>query len=65
MAISGKTNIISIFDIRRKKELKRIPAHLKLISDLKYEQKGMFLCSVSHDNSIKLWHGLDYTPLPI
>ena len=35
-AVAGKNNMISIFDLRRKKELKRIPAHLKLISDLKY-----------------------------
>ena len=36
-AVAGKTNIISIFDLRRKKEFKRIPAHLKLISDVKYQ----------------------------
>ena len=64
-AVAGKTNIISIFDLRRKKEFKRIPAHLKLISDVKYQESGLYLCSVSHDNTTKLWHGMDYTPLPI
>lgn len=37
LAVAGKTNVISIFDLRRKKELKNIPAHLKLISDVKYD----------------------------
>lgn len=37
--------------------MKKIPAHLKLVSGLKYDEKGYFLASVSHDNSIKLWHG--------
>jgi WD40 repeat protein len=36
-----------------------------LISDLKYDEKGNFLASVSHDNSIRLWHGQNYSPLPI
>lgn len=65
LAVGGKNNMISIFDLRRKKELKRIPAHLKLISDLKYQEHGLFLVSASHDNLIKLWHGMDYTPLPV
>ena len=64
IAVAGKNNTISIFDLRRKKELKKIPAHLKLISDVKYHRKSLFLTSVSHDNSIKLWHGIDYSPLP-
>lgn len=57
--------MIAIYDLRRKKELKKIPAHIKLISDLKYERNGLFLSSSSHDNTIKFWHGLDYTPLPV
>jgi len=65
VAVAGKTNIISIIDLRRRKELKRIPAHLKLISDVKYQQEGLFLGSASHDNTVKLWHGLDYTPIPV
>ena len=34
LALGGKSNMINIFDLRRKKELKIIPAHNKLISDL-------------------------------
>lgn len=64
-AVGGKANIISIFDLRRKNELKRIPAHLKLVSDLKYQEKGAYLASASHDNTIKLWHGQNYTSLPV
>lgn len=65
VAVAGKNNIISIFDLRRKKELKRIPAHLKLISDIKYQEDGLYLGSASHDNTVRLWHGYDYTPIPI
>ena len=57
--------MISIFDLRRKKELKKIPAHLKLISEIKYNEDGLFLSSSSHDNTIRFWHGLDYTPILI
>lgn len=64
-AVAGKNNIIAVYDLRRKKELKRIPAHIKLVSDLKYDKNGLFLSSSSHDNHVKLWHGLDYTPLPV
>lgn len=64
-AVAGKNNMVSIFDLRRKKELKRIPAHIKLISDLKYEKNGFYLATASHDNTVKLWHGMDYTPLPV
>jgi WD40 repeat protein len=38
---------------------------LKLISDVKYQEHGLFLSSASHDNTVRLWHGFDYTPLPI
>ena len=62
--MGGKTNMVTVFDLRRKKEFKRIPAHLKLISDLKYEEKGLFLASGSHDCLVRLWHGRDYGPLP-
>lgn len=65
LAVAGKANLISIFDLRRKKELKHIPAHLKLISDLKFDEGGNFLASVSHDNTVRLWHGQNYGPLPV
>ena len=54
-----------MFDLRRKKELKRIPAHLKLISDLKYQKDGLYLASASHDNTVRLWHGQSYTPIVV
>lgn len=59
-AIGGKNNMIEIFDIRRKKEVKSIPAHLKLVSDLAYTDDGALLLSASHDNVVKLWHGRSY-----
>lgn len=38
LAVGGKSNIISIRDIRRLKTMKQIPAHTKLISGLKYDK---------------------------
>lgn len=61
LAIGGQSNKINIFDLRRKKELKRIPAHTKLISDLEYNSTGHILVSSSHDNTIKIWNGRDYS----
>jgi U4/U6 small nuclear ribonucleoprotein PRP4 len=63
LALGGKNNMIDIFDIRRKKQIKTIPAHTKLISDLHYEQNGDVLVSGSHDNQIKIWHGRDYSSI--
>lgn len=60
IAVSGKSNMIDIFDIRHKIKLKSIPAHCKLISDVKYNESGTILFSASHDNKVKLWHGFNY-----
>jgi U4/U6 small nuclear ribonucleoprotein PRP4 len=60
LALGGKSNMISIKDIRRLKTMKQIPAHTKLISGLKYDKNESILCSVSHDNSLRLWHGRNY-----
>jgi len=40
--------------------MKQIPAHSKLISGLKYDKDESILCSVGHDNHLKLWHGRNY-----
>lgn len=64
LAVAGKNNLITIFDLRRKNELKTIPAHIKLITGLQYQEQGRYLVSGSHDNTIKLWHGQKYTSLP-
>ena len=42
--------MIGVFDIRRKKGIKSIPAHLKLISGLKYTDDEALLVSCGHDN---------------
>lgn len=38
LAVGGKNNMISIKDLRRKKSVKQIPAHTKLVSGLKYHE---------------------------
>jgi U4/U6 small nuclear ribonucleoprotein PRP4 len=60
LAFGGKSNIITVKDIRRLKTMKQIPAHTKLVSGLKYDKNESILCSVSHDNTLKLWHGRNY-----
>lgn len=40
-----------------------MPAHVKLISDLKFNDDGTLLLSVSHDALVKLWHGRNYTAI--
>ena len=63
LAVGGKNNMISIFDLRRKKEIKLVPAHNKLVSDLQYSEGGHVLLSGSHDDTMKIWHGREYTLL--
>ena len=65
LAISGRSNLISIYDLRRKKLLRSIPAHTKQISSLAYHPRGLFLSSGSHDNLTRLWHGKYYSSLEI
>lgn len=59
--MAGKNNLVDIFDLRRKKLLKQIPAHLKLVSDLAYSEDGSILFSSGHDMKIKLWHGRNFS----
>lgn len=40
-----------------------VPAHTKIVSDLKFNEGSSILTSVSHDNTMKLWHGHHFTLL--
>ena len=62
LATSSKDNTIKVFDIRSKNYLATIPSHLKLVSDVKYEQKhSRWLASASYDGFIKVFSAKDYT----
>ena len=61
LAIGSKNNLVEIFDLRRKIAVKSIPAHTKLISSLQYNEEGTLLMTGSHDCTVKLWHGRNYT----
>lgn len=39
-AVGGKNNMVDVFDLRRRKQVKAIPAHLKLVSGLTYSATG-------------------------
>lgn len=58
----SEDNTIRVWDLRRKQCLQTIPAHYKLISDIKYDQKNSyFFISVSYDNSLKIWNAKDFS----
>lgn len=61
LAIGGRNNLAEIYDLRRRVAVKTIPAHVKLISDLQYNEDGTLLMTASHDCTVKLWHGRNYT----
>ena len=53
-------NTIRFWDIRRKNCFNMLPAHNKLISDLKFQpEKSRFLVSASYDKTCKIWSAKD------
>lgn len=60
LASGGDDNFVRIWDIRRKGIIEKIPAHLKLVSDLRY-QNGKYLISGSYDGTVKFWNGRDWS----
>jgi len=60
MVTGSQDNSIRIWDIRKKDWLFNIPAHNKLISDLKFEKNGKYLASSSYDGNWKLWDTFCY-----
>jgi len=55
-------NTVRFWDIRRKTCLSTLPAHTKLISDVKFQPgKAMFLATASYDKTCKIWTAKDWT----
>lgn len=61
LATSSQDNTIKVFDIRTKNFLATMPSHLKLVSDVRFEQKASrWLISSSYDGTIKVHSTKDY-----
>ncbi len=61
MVSGGDDNTLRFWDIRRSSCIHIIPAHLKLISDVKFQpENGSYLVSVSYDNNLKIWNSKDW-----
>lgn len=55
LATGGEDNTCRIWDLRKKKSVYIIPAHSKLISQVKFEpQEGYFLVTASYDMTAKV-----------
>jgi U4/U6 small nuclear ribonucleoprotein PRP4 len=49
--------------MRKRKAVYTIPAHSSLISSIKFIGNGDFLVTGSYDSTIKIWDGLDMSPV--
>lgn len=55
-------NTVRFWDIRRKNCFNILPAHTKLISDVKFQPgKGYFVATASYDKTCKIWSAKDWT----
>jgi len=55
-------NTVRFWDIRRKNCFNILPAHTKLISDVKFQPgKGRFVATASYDKTCKIWSSKDWT----
>ncbi|CAD8212822.1 unnamed protein product [Paramecium pentaurelia] len=62
IATGGDDNFIRVWDIRRRNVIEKIPAHIKLVSDLKFQPiYSKFLISASYDGNIKFWNSRDWS----
>lgn len=55
-------NTVRFWDIRRKNCFNILPAHTKLISDLKFQPNhSRFLATASYDKTFKIWSAKDWS----
>ena len=62
LATGSQDNTIKVWDIRAKSCIATVPAHMKIVSDLKYEKGySRYLASCSYDGTAKLFSTRDYS----
>lgn len=58
LATAGDTNCVSIWDLRKQAILATVPAHNKMVSDVKFEQRtsqGRLMYTASYDNQVRIF----------
>ena len=57
LATGGDDNTVKIWDLRKRENLTTIPAHSKLVSDIKFEQnpQSRLMLTSSYDQKCKIW----------
>lgn len=64
IATGSQDNTCKIWDLRRRQPVYTIPAHVNLISDVKYQgDGGSFLATCSYDCTTKIWSNKTWQPL--
>lgn len=64
IATGSQDNSCKIWDLRRRQPIYTIPAHLNLISDVKYQpDNGNYLVTCSYDCTVKVWSNKNWQPL--
>ncbi|CAG2053033.1 unnamed protein product [Timema podura] len=64
IATGSEDNTCKIWDLRRRTCLYTIPAHMNLVSEVKYQRAGgQFIVTSSYDNSAKVWSNKTWQPL--
>jgi len=59
IASGSDDNTVKIWDLRKKACIYTVPAHTKLVSDIKFEEEYVML-TTSYDNKCKIWSTGDW-----
>ena len=55
VATGSDDNTVKIWDLRKKACVQTVPAHTKLLSDIKFDEEGRVMMTSSYDNKCKIW----------
>lgn len=61
LTTASDDNSIKVWDLRKKGQVTVVPAHNKLISDVKFDQTNRIMLTSSYDGSAKVWAAPGYT----
>ncbi len=62
IASGSDDNTVKIWDLRKRQSIYTVPAHTKLVSDIKFEDEyeGRVMLTTSYDNKCKIWSTGDW-----
>ncbi|XP_058796104.1 U4/U6 small nuclear ribonucleoprotein Prp4 isoform X2 [Phymastichus coffea] len=64
IATGSEDNSVKIWDLRKRAHIYTIPAHVNLISDVKYQKEhGQYLVAASYDHTASIWSQNTWQPL--